>query len=491
MKSKRFFRALLASVVVALVGYSVWQFFDRSQLRSLSDGDGTKASTVSLEQEDSDGAITLTTEMLSLSGIATEIVESGTLQLTRTLPARFAYDDTRHVALRAPTDGILQSVLVKTGDVVRVGQPVAVLRSPEIGVARSQILACETKLQLAKKTHQWQADIHEGVAILSKRIRDGDSINVIEQQMTDRTLGDFGARLMTAYSQSKFANSVSQSVSRMGDTGAVAGRVIRERESQKQVAEAALEAAIQQSLFQTQQELAKANAQVEEAQRELRLAKQTLSTLIGSVPVSSDGLDISPNDPDVSRLSICSAIEGTIERRIYSATERVSAGDELFVVADTARLWVEADIRGRDWDSISVTNGDTVMVRTEPINMPPQPAVVYYVGRQVDQVSRAIPLVATIDNSSAKFRPGQFARMIVPTERLDDVLTVSESSVIDLDGQPTVFVKRNDQYIPIAIELGKQGDGRIEILEGVAEGDVVVVAGAFTLKSELLLEGEE
>ncbi len=468
---------------IALVAWFAW--------RSLRDPESDQLSVIEDSPVNTVGPITLSDHKRKVAGIQTEPVRLGDLQLTRTLPARFAYNDKRHVALRAPTDGVLQSVLVQPGDAVTAGQPVAVLRSPAIGVARSAVLTQESNVELADKVYRRQAGLYENVTELARRIRGGASVDSIQRDVDGKSLGDYGSSLLTAYSQSLLARNLSQSIQSVGDSGAISGRVMRERETQREQAEASLDSTIDQSLFQTEQASAKAKADLEQAERELRIAQQTLGTLIAALPRASDGLDVSPNEPDVSKLTVTSPIAGTIESKTFSATERVSAGDEIVVIADTSYLWVEADIRSRDWNSIHVTAGDQVSVTTPSVNLLAQPATVLYLGRQVDPSSGAIPLVASIENKGGHFRPGLFAHMRVPTQTLSQVISVPESAVLDLGGQDSVFVEREAGFVSIAVDVGSRSEGRIEIRGGLSVGDSVVVAGAFTLKSELLLEGEE
>ncbi len=491
MKSKQFISALFALVVVSATGWFAWSSYygsgSGSSIEEDVDGNESLSSQVVRDAQ----RVTLTDVKLRSAGIRTEPVKRGDLMLTRALPARFLYDDSRHVSLRTPTDGILESVLVKTGDRVDRDQPVAVLRSPSIGAARNRILASQTDLALAKRAYRWEADIHDGVAQLAKLIRAGESVEAIKKDLGGMTLGDFGGQLLTAYSKSKLASSLAGAIGDAADRGAVSGRLVQQRLSEQQQTESELAAVIEQSLFQTQQSLAKADAQVRESERALTIAQQTLGTLLGATANSTSGLDVSPNDPDVSRLTIKSPMSGTVELKAFSATERVKEQDELFVIADTTGLWIEADIRGRDWSSINVTEGDTVMVLTPSVNAPPQTATVYFLGRQVDPNSGAIPLVAQIDNTAGHFRPGLFARMEVPTQTIVDAIVVPESAVVDLDGQASVFVVDGDGFSPVAVELGSRTGERVEIRSGLSEGQAVVVAGAFALKSELLLEGEE
>ena len=370
------------------------------------------------------------------------------------------------------------------------------LQSPSIGEARNKVLTAQTELQLAETRLRWEQNIRDGVRDIIGAIQGKQSVEQIKSAVEGQSTGEFGGQLMTAYSKSRLASNLSKSAGSMGNTGAISGRVVQERESQQQQAAAELNALIEQSRYQTDQAAAGAQATVAAARRRLRIAQQELATMIGSTPTASGGLDISPNDPDLSRLTIESPISGTIERREFSATERVSAQDELFVIADTQQLWVEADIRGRDWDSILADKGSTVRVSTPLVNCPPQEATVVFVGRQVDADSGAIPLVASIDNSDQIFRPGLFARISVPVETLRNVITAPESAIVDLDGQDFVFLDEGQidggrRFAAVAVDLGSSSDGRIQIRHGLNAGDAVVTSGAFLLKSELLLEGED
>ncbi len=445
------------------------------------------------EKDSAAGAaiVHLTDSKRTAAKIEMKLVERQTLRLSRTLPARFVYDDTRHVAVRSPSEGVLEAVLVKPGDTVSVGQPLAQLRSPAIGDARSRILSCQANLKLAQKSLQWESRLHSGIEEMTRLIRAGSSSESIRETLRDQVLGDLGGQLLLQYSRSELAAGIARSVGSVADSGAISGRIIRERTSAQQQAQAELESSTEQTLFQAKLSVDTAEAAVAAATRDLQIAKQSLSTLLGATANPTGELDVSPNDPNLSRLTTRSPLAGTVESRGYSATERVIAHSDLFVIADTTTLWVEADIRSRDWDSIAVSPGDTVMVSTPAVRDAPQPATVYYVGREVDPASGALPLVAQISNAGGHYRPGVFARVAVPTSTLDNVIAIPTSALVDLDGQSSVFTQHQGDFKAVPVELGHTSDDRVEIRSGLEEGQSIVVAGAFILKSELLLGGGE
>ena len=425
------------------------------------------------------------------AGIVTQPVTRSDLTLIRTFPARFEYDDTRHVAVRAPTDGVLEEVLVKPGDAVAAGQTLALLKSPAIGAARSEVLTRTAEYDLAKTTRDRHSRIYHGVENLVASIAQGEPIESIEEQLKDATLGNYGGDLLTKYSRSILAKQLAQSASSIRDTGALSGRVQHERQSEVQQARAELEAAMDQSLYATRLAFDQAEAAEQAAQRSLLVARQQLVTLLGA----NQSLDLTPdpNSPelDLARLVIRSPISGTVERKTYSTTERVTAESELFIVADTSRLWVKADVRNRNWNAIQLKEGDQVTVTTPATENERLEATIYFVGREVDSATGAIPLVATIYNNSDKYRPGLFAQVDVPIGNIPHAIVVPDSALVDLGGVQSVFVKEIGGYRPQAVEIGARSGEQVEILAGLTEGQQVVVEGAFVLKSELLLEGEE
>ncbi len=452
------------------------------------DGSSIATDTGAESQSDTKAqVIALTDAKRASAGIETETVQRRDMQLARTLPGRFVYDDARHVSVRAPSEGVLETMLVKTGDAVVVGQPLATLRSPPIGDARSSILSRKATLELAQKSFQWEAALEAGIEKLTQLIRKDESPESIRDALQDQVLGNAGGQLLLQYSKSKLATRLASSVGSVADSGAISGRVVRERMSAQEQTQAELEASIEQTLFQAKRSKESAEAALDAATRDLQIATQSLSTLLGSTANAFGGLDVSPNDPDLSMLTIRSPLTGTVERKVYSATERVTGQSDLFIIADTSVLWVEADIRSRDWDSIHVAPGDIVMVSTPAIRMAAKAATVYYLGREVDPASGALPLVAQISNEGGHYRPGLFARVTVPTTRRDTVIAIPSSAVVDIDGQPSVFVEREEGFVAVSVEIANTNDNQVEIRSGLKPGQTIVVAGAFMLKSELLL----
>ncbi|MCO6458248.1 MAG: efflux RND transporter periplasmic adaptor subunit [Pirellulaceae bacterium] len=469
-------------------------------------------------------------EQVQAARIETQIVERRRLIDTRIVPGRLGYEASRHVEVAAPTAGVLTRVLVQPGDQVQPGQIVAWLESSEIGAARADVLRQISERDLAQRQQQFQATIHENVQRVISAINQRQDYQTLHSQLAGQTLGQFREELLAAYSKLLLTESLMDSATSLGGSGSLAGRTVRERTDQLRAAEAALAASCEQAEFDTRRLRDRAELELRDAERRLEIGKQHLASLLltsSLMPVEgaeqtegtpaggeqsggkppADAPAAAPADATersaweeelgirqqhLSLVAVRSPIGGAVEERRFAAAERVQAGDGLFVVADTSRLWVEAEVREGQWAALELQPGQRLTVTTPAFPGREFAATLKFVGRQVSTASNAIPLVAEIDNARAELRPGLFVRVALPLAAADDAVAVPASAVVQHDGVSFVFVPdKPDRFRRVNVTIGLQTPEWVEVRSGLQPGQAVVSRGAFVLKSELLLEGEE
>jgi len=183
---------------------------------------------------------------------------------------------------------------------------------------------------------------------------------------------------------------------------------------------------------------------------------------------------------------------GTVEARFFARRERVEQSNSMFVLANTDSLYVSADIRENEWAAMAIKPGQDVTVVAPAIPGRSFTAKVHYIGREVAVESNSLPLVATISNEDGLLRPGMFVRVSLPVAQSDDVVAVRTESVMQHENEKFVFVSLDDQtFRRVDVQTGVNNEEWVEIKEGLQAGEPVVASGAFLLKSELLLAGEE
>ena len=437
------------------------------------------------EQESESGIVTLGEQQLTTLELRVEPAGLHPLQVFHVVPGRIRYDDVHHVEIRAAATGILIEVRVTPGDHVTKGQVLGVVSSPEIGVARTDVHHGEENWQLAVNKLDWEREISANLAALIDGLQSRVAITDVEKRFRGKTLGKGREVLMSAYSRFLLAEQLSKRAETVGHS-VLPETTLAERRAERQSAEAALQAACEQSAFDAAQQLRVAEIEVGDTLRRLNIAREQLTTLLGYSP---DTVSEEATRGDVlSRVEIRAPFAGTIEERNFAQSERVKNSDTIFVLADTRVLWVAAEVREQDWRALALAPGREVTVEVPALPGRKLPARIRYLGRQVAAETNSVPLVAEISNDEGLLRPGLFVRVSLPFGTPKPVLSVPADAVVSHEGAKFVFVRTGPTTFRRAdVTTRLQTDKLVEIASGIEAGTPVVVRGAANLKAALLL----
>ena len=107
-------------------------------------------------------------------------------------------------------------------------------------------------------------------------------------------------------------------------------------------------------------------------------------------------------------------------------------------------------------------------------------------GDVLDDATRTITVRTTVANDDGRLKPGMFANVSIELAQQMDAVVVPTCAVIDDDrDRRLVFVAAEDGYQPRTVLTGHEEDGLVEIIDGVAPGEQVVIRGAYQLKAKL------
>ncbi len=109
-------------------------------------------------------------------------------------------------------------------------------------------------------------------------------------------------------------------------------------------------------------------------------------------------------------------------------------------------------------------------------------ARISYLAPVMSAATKTYTLELEIPNPGNQLQPGSRYMVQLTTEAEEQVLAVPVLSVIREESNTYVFVKEGDAYRKKPIKLGRVGGEYQEVLEGLKEGDRVVVTGQNTLK---------
>jgi len=184
-----------------------------------------------------------------------------------------------------------------------------------------------------------------------------------------------------------------------------------------------------------------------------------------------------------STFTLRSPIAGRVVDRKVTPGLVVKAEEELFVIADTATLWCFVQIPEKDLPLVKT--GAPVIIRVSSLPQEEFAGNIDYIGAMVEKATRMTRARVRVDNPKGDLKAGMFATIRVSSgSRI--ALNVPQTAVVASGAEQYVFVEQEPGlYLKRIIKPGLRADGRVEVLEGLKEGERVVIQGAFTLKSEL------
>ena len=107
-----------------------------------------------------------------------------------------------------------------------------------------------------------------------------------------------------------------------------------------------------------------------------------------------------------------------------------------------------------------------------------------YVYPTLTAETRTVPVRVELTNAGGLLKPGMFAQVELPAASKGTVLTVPTSAVIDSGTRQIVLVQLKEGVSSPAKSRSARSEDRIEIIEGVQDGEMVVVAANFLIDAE-------
>lgn len=166
---------------------------------------------------------------------------------------------------------------------------------------------------------------------------------------------------------------------------------------------------------------------------------------------------------------------GVMGLRQVSVGAYVLAGAAIANLEKIDRLKV--DFRLPENTLSDVKSGQEVDVMVDALPGRTFRAEIYAIDPQLDVNGRSLRIRARLPNDDGLLRPGLFARIKVIGADRGDVVVVPEAAVVPRAGETFVFRITDGNAIEVKVSLGMRRLGEVEITEGLAAGDRVVVSG--------------
>jgi Cu(I)/Ag(I) efflux system membrane fusion protein len=174
--------------------------------------------------------------------------------------------------------------------------------------------------------------------------------------------------------------------------------------------------------------------------------------------------------------------DGTVISLMALPGMYVEPSMHLYTIADLSRVWVQVDLYEYEAPTVSVGQRASFT----PVGSPATEvaAAVAFLAPTVDPMTRTVKVRLEAPNEDGDLRPGAYGTVRLETP-LAEAVTIPLDSVIDTGERRIVFVALGGgAFEPRSVRLGAAGEGRVQVLEGIREGEDVVTRAQFLLDSE-------
>jgi membrane fusion protein, copper/silver efflux system len=175
---------------------------------------------------------------------------------------------------------------------------------------------------------------------------------------------------------------------------------------------------------------------------------------------------------------------GTVIEKAALKGARFAAGDSLFKVADLSAVWVIAQVAERDIAWLKPGQPVKVALRTDPGRS--IDARIGFLYPELNAGTRTANVRIEIANAGRRIMLGQYAEVTVEVKLSDPpLLAVPDSALLDTGRRQVVWIARGEGLFEARqVTPGARGEGMIEIVAGLSEGEVVVATGNFLIDAE-------
>lgn len=244
-------------------------------------------------------------------------------------------------------------------------------------------------------------------------------------------------------------------------------------------------------------ELEQARATLELRRANAKRAGELLARGTGTVlakdeaeaALSADEAAVKLAESRLAKTIIFSPFGGTLGLKRIEVGDYVAPGQDIVNLEDIETLKV--DFRVPEIFLASIAAGGRVQVTTAAYPGHPFDAEIVAIDPAVEEAGRSLLVRATLANAERRLRPGQFVRVAVAVEERARAILVPETAVLMQNGAPFVYRVVAGAAVLTPVETGLRNGAEVEVVSGVAEGELVVTLGHEKLSDGTLVAPSE
>ena len=189
------------------------------------------------------------------------------------------------------------------------------------------------------------------------------------------------------------------------------------------------------------------------------------------------------NTGNTKMITLTAPVSGVVGTFNYSIGAVVNAGETLFDITNLEKVFVEAQVFANDASQLKTVErittssniqNDTTSYRLKLIST----------AQSVNGSNQSQKVIFEIINPKSQFKIGENINLNIFSKNVSRQVIVLNEAIAEINGKPAVFIKdKAEQYSIIYINKGTSNGKYTSILKGVEEGERVVTAGVYQMKT--------
>jgi multidrug efflux pump subunit AcrA (membrane-fusion protein) len=243
----------------------------------------------------------------------------------------------------------------------------------------------------------------------------------------------------------------------------------------------------------SKKDLETAQLELTTAEGELRLAEQTIALrakslnpndiALAAAKVAEAQQHLATLDAQLSYAMIRSPITGIVTDQFQYQGDFAAAGAKLVNIADISQVIVKAPFS--DTVAAQLKVGDPATVLPTDTSSEAMKGQISLLGRSSDATNRTVEVWVTLANEGGRLRANGAAQISISTNSKNDAIVVPASAVTleasNANEGTVMVVGDNSIAKERKVTVGVRTKDKIEITEGLHEGETVVIEGNFAL----------
>ena len=164
--------------------------------------------------------------------------------------------------------------------------------------------------------------------------------------------------------------------------------------------------------------------------------------------------------------------EGAVRERHVAVGQYVAIGQPIVTLVRTHPLRLKLAVPERD--AAALRAGQRVSVRIEGDPQEHEGRLAR-LSAAIEEGSRTLMVEAEVPNTDGALRPGAFAKATIVTSAGEPAVLVPLSAIVTFAGMEKVLTVEEGRSVERRVRTGRRQQGTVEILEGIAAGDQVIV----------------